>query len=157
MSNLRQTWWQAFSDRECNLVSTWATLAVDAHRNNDRYEAANERHLFVVLVSRVFTMMRLRINNGGPVINDHIKEKITPIENLLSCMNAALRWSLTQSYPNCGAYTALPWVKDILQCYEAAQKSSTFESDLRAAIPLTGCSSLRPAFLLMHISRSAFN
>ena len=54
-----------------------------------------------------------------------LDETIEPIVELLSCMVDALRWSLVHSNPNCGAYASLPWIKDIVGCYEAARVQST--------------------------------
>ena len=136
--------------RECNLVSTWATLAVDIYRHSNGYTDANSRHLFVASVSRVFETMRLRIARGSiSVLQEQVNETITPLANLLSHMVDALRWSLVNYERDCGAYISLPWVKDILQCYEAARDSVNwyYEEPLEA-IPLTGDETVRPTLLL---------
>ena len=142
----RQNSWH----RECNLVSTWAALAVNTYRSTDDYREANSRHLFVTSVSRVFEMMRLRIAVGPlNVLEEYVNESITQLADVLSRMVDALRWSLVNSKRDCGAYMPLPWVKDILQCYEAAQKAGwpRCEHPLQD-IPLTGDDTMRPTFLL---------
>ena len=133
------------SERECNLISTWATLALNTYRNTNNCENANGRHLFVTSVSRVFETMRLRIINWYPVLNRG--ETITPLAELLLHMADALRWSLVRSQPNCGAYISLPWVKDILQCYQAAREQGY--TDPLGEIPMTENPTLRPTFLFI--------
>lgn len=128
-------------DRECNLVSSWATLSADIYHNTNHYEDTNGRHLFIASVSRVFETMRLRVVSGRPAMNAN--ERIAAMAELLSCMVDALRWSLVHSLPNCGAYTSLSWVKDIVQCYQA---SSPYQLSV---IPLTKDITLRPTFLLI--------
>ena len=130
------------------LISTWATLAVDIYRNTNHYEDANGRHLFATSITRVFETMRLRINLGLAVT--HADETTMPLTSLLSHMADALRWSLVHSQSNCGAYVSLPWVEDIARCYQAAHDSGHDEyKDSLAAIPLTGDPTLRPTFLLI--------
>ena len=144
--------------QECNLVSTWANLAVDVYRHSNYYENGNTRHLFVTLVSRVFETMRLRIKDGNAVFESAVNETIAPTAELFSCMADTLRWSLVRSAPNCGAYGQLPWIRDVVHCYEAAQDRYTRlpgwgEMNVYAnpfqAIPLTGDKSIRPIFLLI--------
>lgn len=141
-------WNRYFWNRECNLVSTWVTLAVNIHRNADDCKDDNERHLFVTSVSRVFETMRLRIGYSSRVAPMNDSETVAPMTELLSCMVDILRWSLVHTLPNCGAYISLPWVKDIMQCYQAAQESTQYANPL-AEIPFTGDPILRPTFLLV--------
>ena len=68
---------------------------------------------------------------------DDDNEEAAQMAELLSCMVDALRWSLVRSEQNGGAYTSLPWVRGIAQCYEAARRDSTYADPL-VAIPLTG-------------------
>lgn len=141
---------RAWTYRECNTISTWAKLSVDIYSNTNNYKDTNSRHTFVTSVSRVFETMRLRIKYGADIINFDTDETIALMAELLSCMADALRWSLVHSVPDCGAYTALPWVKDIAQCYQAARHSGWRQyADPPAAIPLTGNPALQPTFLLM--------
>ena len=127
------------------LVSSWATLAISVYDNTDHFEDANGRHLFVVSISRVFETMRLRVRAFEPVIT--AIETIAPMQELLLHMVDALKWSLQHSFPDCGAYIALPWVRDIVNCYEAAYYEGS--NDHTTAIPLTGDAGLRPTFLLI--------
>ena len=68
--------------------------------------------------------------------------------DLFSCMADALHRSLAQSTPDCGAFSSLPWIRQILRCFEAAQASSVpvYRKPLKA-IPLLGHKAVRPTFL----------
>ena len=138
------------SSRRCNQVSTWATLALDLCRcigvghNKD-----NRRHLFVISVTRVFEGMQLRIADDRPVIDRETNETIAPTAELLSCIVDALRWSLIYHRADCGAYTPLTWVTDVLQCYRTAKRSWRDEDDVVSAVPLTGDSTVHQTFLLI--------
>ena len=148
---MTQTRRQPLNYREFYLVSTWAALAVNTYRSSDNCKDADSRHLFVSCVSRVFEMMRLRIATGyAAVMETLVDESITPLADLLSHMVDALRWSLVNSECDCGAYIPLPWMKDILQCYEAARDPTNwnYEEPLEK-IPLTGGETVRPTFRLI--------
>ena len=107
-------------ERECNLITTWADL-VEQIPDNDDYG----RHLSVALISRVFDMIRLRIAANYSLLNARVDEatEAIAIAKTLSRVVRSLRWTLDQSRLDCGAYTSLPWVADIAQCYEAAKSS----------------------------------
>ena len=96
-------------------------------------------------VSRVFEVLRLRIASGSAVLEDSVDETISPMAELLACMSDALRWSLVRSQKDCGANTALPWIQDIMHCYEVAQSYR----QMLEVIPLTGDQTIRPTFLLI--------
>ena len=67
------------------------------------------------------------------------------IATCAQCLN-----SLIQGRPNCGAYVALPWIKDILGCYEAARNAQrTTRSGGLTTIPLSSNKSIRSIFLLL--------
>ena len=97
----------------------------------------------------------MRIDSGNAML-EVLDETVEPIVELLSCMVDALRWSLVHSNPDCGAYASLPWIKDIVGCFEAAQArliksmgtSSTYTNPLKA-LPLTDDETIRPTFLLV--------
>ena len=107
-------------ERDCNLVATWTELAVAA--SDEHTGPPHGRHLSVAFVSRAFEMIRLRIASSYSLADAHTNEAAA-IGKLLSHVVVSLRWSLIHSRANCGAYIPLPWVKDIVQCYEAARAS----------------------------------
>ena len=92
--------------------------------------------------------MRLRIAANESFLESDADETITPVVALLSNMADALKWSLDHSEVNCGAYIPLPWITDILQCYEAALGSWRYDEPL-SDIPLTGDKTVRPVFYLV--------
>ena len=113
------------------------------------------RHLFVTSVRRVFETIRLRIAEPyTPILEPFANETVAPLVVLLSNMADALKWSLVNFEADGGAHrdTPLPWISDILRCYEAAQKSQeeAYDDPLRA-IPLTGDEAVRPVFF--HVLR----
>ena len=131
-------------------MTTWATLAVEIYHSSNDYEDRHQRYLFVRFASRALRTMQLRIAEGWPVLED-VGDSIVPIVSLLLCMTGALRWSLTHSWDDCGAYGSLPWIEDILDCYKVAQARSSnrrYRHPLRAIL-LTGSKAVRPAFLLL--------
>ena len=134
---------------DCNCVSTWANLAVAVYHRATNHEDA---HLFVTLVSRVFEIMRLRIDVAMPVLDDRVGETIAPMTELLYCVVRALRQSLAHSQLDCGAYIALPWIKDLIRCYEAPENSPWWQhrnwEPLRLIL-LTSDEAIRPIFLLI--------
>ena len=108
-------------ERECNLVATWVDLAVTASRHSYQHGSTRHgRHLSVALASRAFEMIRLRIAASYSLADAHTNEAAA-IVKLLSHVVDSLCWSLVHSRADYGAYTPLPWIKDIVQCYEAAQ------------------------------------
>ena len=134
--------------RECNRVATWAKLAVDVYRSRNTYEDRYWHYLFIRSASRVFETMRLRITVGWPVLEESVGNTIVPLVELLSCMVDTLEWSLKHSERECGAHSSLPWISDILQCFEVAQAMGhgRYREPLRA-IPLTGDRAVRPTFI----------
>ena len=146
--DVTQLWTQRYPARECNRISTWATLAVDIYLSSSDYEDQHARHLFVTSISRVFGTMRLRIAAGRRVLE--ADETVDAPRRLLECMVDSLRWSIRNLRHNCGAYTPPSWVKDIAQCYTTAQESQNggYDNPLRE-IPLTGNETIRPLFFLV--------
>ena len=154
-----------YGSHDFNRVSTWAAFAVTVYNSSNNYNDTSLRHLFVASVSRVFETMRLRISDSTPVLEWHVHETTAPLADLLSRTVDALRWSLLNFNRDCGAYIPLPWVKDMIQCYEAARNlvdptklkdpTNLMDSmDLShtnslLAIPLTGRETVRPTFLLV--------
>ena len=96
--------------------------------------------------------MRLRIDNNSTVFESRVGETSAPTIELLSCIADTLRWSLLHSRTDCGAYTALPWIQDLVHCYEAARNSRAWRlqgRDPLKVIPLTRDETIRPTFLLI--------
>ena len=141
---VRRSYWHL----ECNMVSTWANLTADIYRRNNHHDNRN-MHLFVTMVSRVLELVRLRVEDRESVIELDADETIEPTAELLSCMADALRWSLMYSRPDCGAYMALPWIKDIFHCYQSAQSATNWRTRQPILIPLTEDESIRPTFFLI--------
>ena len=138
--------------QECNIVSTWAKLAVDVYAHGHDCADGNQNglHLFATSVSRTFEMMRRRIAVNLPPFDQDVEPSGSVIVlELLVRMADVLRWSLAHSRPDCGAFTSLPWIGDILDCYTAAAEQAHFRNDPLGAVPFMGDQTLRPTFLLV--------
>lgn len=98
---------------------TWALLSVQVFHNSDNYEHGDQRHLFVTSTSIALQTLRDETWTGlHPLeIADRAQNRGS-FTDLLSCMVRAVRWSLEHQQPNCGAYCSLPWVKNLISCFE---------------------------------------
>ena len=138
---------------ECHLISPWIALALNAYTACDHSPSLDEeedngrRHLFVTSVSHVFETMRLRISSCMAVFDLGAEETGAPLATLLARMVDTLQWSLSQEKRDCGAYTALPWIADLVLCYEAARDAASYMEDPLGRVPMTGDPALRKEFV----------
>ena len=100
-------------------------------------------------VSHVFEVTRLLLEQGVPFQDRTTREALMQaMGRLLSHMVDALRWSLLNSDSDCGGEVPLPWVTDILQCYEIIE-SKRMTWGFSPDFELAEHKATRPAFLLV--------
>ena len=98
---------------------TWTSLSIQIFHESDDYDLDDQRHLFATSVSLSLKTLRDETWTGShPLETADRTLNRASFMDLLSCMVRALRWSLIHHVLDCGAYCPLPWVKNLIACFE---------------------------------------